>query len=104
MSEIPVLDAHVVTHREGYQSLVVWCDHCLRFHIHGVGYEGHKGAHCGEEGSPYERKGYIIRRVEPDWTEAQMKREAVRLRAGRYWRYTKDLRRVRVEPKRKVDS
>ena len=41
-------------------SSVVWCAHCLRWHLHGHG-DGHRVAHCfTPEGYP---KGYILQTV-----------------------------------------
>jgi hypothetical protein len=39
---------------------VVWCTHCLRWHLHGYG-DGHRVAHCHVEGSY--PKGYILQTV-----------------------------------------
>ena len=37
----------------------VYCDFCLRWHLHGASL-GHRKAHCCNEKSPYYKTGYVL--------------------------------------------
>ncbi len=61
--EIPVLEGFI----EGNQ-LRVWCPHCRRYHIHGLGGQDpavlhHRVAHCSSDSSPFQETGYYIKVV-----------------------------------------
>jgi hypothetical protein len=55
----------------------VWCEHCERYHHHGLA-DGHRLAHCNDgrpepAETPYHRTGYWLEIVGP-WTTALWKR------------------------------
>lgn len=50
---------------DGTPLLVFWCPFCKREHVHGAGKnpgdgDGHRGAHCHAEDSPFRPHGYIL--------------------------------------------
>ncbi|WP_224771486.1 hypothetical protein [Metabacillus idriensis] len=55
----PVLQAF---ERDKDGMLSAWCPFCARFHHHGKE-EGHKVAHCIDGNSPFEKTGYILKKV-----------------------------------------
>lgn len=57
MNETPILDA---VRRADGMGLKVWCIHCNRWHIHGLG-DGRRVAHCSNPDSPYHSTGYVLR-------------------------------------------
>ncbi|MCX5673838.1 MAG: hypothetical protein NTX87_02420 [Planctomycetota bacterium] len=61
---IPALAA--VPRADGRPGLRIWCRHCRRWHLHGMGY-GHRVAHCADVDrrgrpveSPYRATGYRL--------------------------------------------
>lgn len=79
MSRAPILDAYRVETTQ-CDLLKVWCRHCNKWHVHGVGDQpaipSHRVAHCARDDSPYKQGGYYLREV-GKLTE-RVKREARR--------------------------
>ena len=51
-------------------TLVIWCEHCRRWHGHGGGYgfgagDGHRVAHCTPGTGHHRTGGYVLREVSP---------------------------------------
>jgi hypothetical protein len=57
MMDSPVLRAY-----DTGLSYVVWCAPCRRWHYHGRE-DGHRVAHCVDDGGPYRGSGYVVRCV-----------------------------------------
>lgn len=45
--------------------LVVWCQYCRTPHYHSAE-DGHRGAHCVNQESPYRKTGYVLERRKTD--------------------------------------
>ena len=81
--DAPVLAAFRYTNDHRQSWLVVWCQHCDRWHAHGtVGPrsgqgDGHRVAHCVPPESPYHRTGYKLWEMGP--ISAQLIEERERL-------------------------
>ena len=54
---------------DGVDGLMFWCPFCKRWHLHGAG-EGHRAAHCFNEESPLDKRGYVLKAL----TKTEMKK------------------------------
>ena len=46
--------------RDGCSGMRFWCPFCKEWHYHGKG-NGHRGAHCTADDSPFNQTGYELR-------------------------------------------
>lgn len=58
--EYPVIKA--LPHPELHGAFMFWCPFCKKWHTHGIG-EGHRCAHCHHKDSPFDKTGYIIKKM-----------------------------------------
>jgi hypothetical protein len=67
---------------EGGQT-VVWCRHCSRYHMHGLGSFGHRIAHCHAD-SPYLHSDYVL--VDAGDATPDIQADLKFQREGRQWK------------------
>ncbi len=58
-NNIPVILCEERTDLPFDEAMKFYCDFCKKYHFHGLG-EGHRIAHCHNDKSPFNEKGYII--------------------------------------------